>query len=52
MRTEISLNNPGDYKLLKRLGMIRKFKTYLANKLLKEAYNIINPLSHETNKKL
>lgn len=42
MRTEMSLNNPGDYKLLKRLGMIRKFKKHLEDKLLKEAYNIIN----------
>jgi hypothetical protein len=52
MRTEISLNNPGDVKLLKRLGMITKFKKYLADKLLKEAYSIINQPSHETNKKL
>lgn len=53
MRTEISLNNPGDYKLLKRLGMIRKFKTYLANKLLKEAYSIINqPINESKNKHL
>jgi hypothetical protein len=52
MRTEISLNNPSDYKLLKRLGMITEFKKYLADKLLKEAYSLINPPSHETNQKL
>jgi hypothetical protein len=52
MRTEISLNNPGDVKLLKRLGMITEFKKYLADKLLKEAYNLINRPSHETNQKL
>jgi hypothetical protein len=53
MRTEISLNNPGDVKLLKRLGMITEFKKYLADKLLKEAYSIINPPTNENdNKKL
>jgi hypothetical protein len=48
MRKEISLNDPHDYKLLKRLGMIRQFKRYLEDKLLKEAYNIINQPRHES----
>lgn len=48
MRNEISLNNPDDYKLLKRLGKIREFKMYLEAKLLKEAYNIINQPRHES----
>ena len=44
----ISLNNLSDYKLLKRLGMIRQFKKYQEEKLLKEVYNIINNQHHES----
>ena len=44
----ISLNNPLDYKFLKRLGMIREFKRHQEAKLLKEAYTIINNHHHES----
>ena len=44
----MSLNNLSDDKFLKRLGMIREFKTYQETKLLKEAYTIINNHHHES----
>lgn len=53
MIEEISLNNPEHYKLLRKLGMVRKHKKYLSEKLLREAYKIINPPNNEDdNKKL
>jgi hypothetical protein len=48
MIKEISLNNPQDMKLLKKLGKITEFKRYLETKLLNEAYTIINTPHHET----
>ncbi len=51
MREEISLNNPRHYKFLRKLGMVRRYKKYLSEKLLREAYKIINPPNNEDDNK-